>query len=246
MKKLLIFLVLIPFIFSGFILGCSDDDDNGGTTGPSVDVEEFEYYFGLMYIPSLRASWFIQVYAYEGSEITDLQLLINGIDIAMADYQGLYWTSSVPVELDEGQTNSFDLTINQLENHTFTLKNVCYPTVNWPLTWFLGQNTEVSWTLAEDSDYQDFIVSGISESDDEEKYQNLDPSDRSYTIPANYISTGYDLYTLMLMEYNYIVEGEFIAGSISFSGVYYGILEKNNISTDKLFKISREIIEQKI
>ena len=77
---------------------------------------------------------------------------------------------------------------------------------------------------------------GFAESDDadDDKYATLSPSDRSYTIPENWLNPDLDDYIFFLLEYSFEIDGKFgaIAGIAAAAG-YYEDVKSLNID-DKL------------
>lgn len=207
MKKLMLLFLIVMMSLSLLIIGCSDDDDddNNGTTTPSINPSDYDYAFSINRIDyKQKSTYTIMLWSVDSSIIDTLSLTIDGEPVMLSSYAGTDWSGSI-AGLNPGTEHSFALTINAKGSYNFDLMLPYSPMVTWPETINLSESNLFNWTLEADSYYQAFSGYAYAEDwdDDEDNYQELDPSARSYNMPANWLSSGFMYYSFSVYEYNY-------------------------------------------
>jgi hypothetical protein len=209
------------------LFGCGKDKKKSTTVTGSdlIDIEngDFDFFMGIVsYSIYEKAPYMVMIQSYnEDVLITSVELKINNAAITLISYVSFYYAE---LNLTQGQTVSYEAKINGTTysgNLTIPYRpqNVTFPAVFNP-----AQSYNITWSLAQNSQFQMFEAYGWNANNEQEtgKYKELSPSDRSFTIPANWIGSGYDEYDLALSEFSANWSGKFIA--ISFDGAweYYG------------------------
>jgi hypothetical protein len=237
MKKSIIFSILLLLLLSIFVIGCSDDDNDNGTTEPSINPEDYDYYMVVADMEA-RGDYLITIMAYEGVAITSIEISINGVDVIMTNLMNI-WTGIIP--LDEGQTYQVEMTLNE-NDYSFSIQTTYIPDVNWPANWIVTEPTTITWSLVANAEYQDLYATATDGITWDESYTDLGPSDRSFTIPANWVNPDLTDYTLMLMEMNFTLEDDLIVACMSADEAEY-VIGKGISNRDKI-EISKEIFKR--
>ena len=218
-----------------FISGCSDDD---GPSEPSINPEDYSYYMVVAAMDLLRSEYIITITPMNNNVITSVELSINGVDVVMSNYMG---TWSGLTEMDQGLTYQVETNING-NDHSLTINTPHIPIVDWPMNWVITEPTTISWTLTSNAEYQEFYATATDFTIWDENYEDLNNSDRSFTIPGNWVDPLLTDYYLMLMELNFSFDDDLIVSCMSVDEAAYGILE--NMSVHDKIKISKEIFKR--
>ncbi len=150
--------------------------------------------------------------------ITSMEVSINGVDVMMVNYMSM-WAGIT--EMDEGQTYQVEAVINEVD-YSFTIQTTHIPIVNWPIDWTVTEPTTISWTLASNAEYQDLYATATDYTIWDENYADLNNSDRSFTIPANWVDPLLPNFSLTLMEMNFAFDDDLIINCMSFDESFYG------------------------
>ena len=220
-----------------FISGCSDDDGDG-PSGPSINPEDYSYYMVVSAIDLQRSEYIITITPMNNNVITSVEISINGVDVVMSNYMGMW---SGLTEMDQGQAYQVEATING-NDHSLTINTPHIPIVDWPMNWVITEPTTISWTLTSNAEYQEFYATATDFTIWDENYEDLNNSDRSFTIPGNWVDPLLTDYYLMLMELNFSFDDDLIVSCMSVDEAAYGILE--NMSVYDKIKISKEIFKR--
>jgi len=215
MKKFLLVILVIGVFSSMFFTGCKDNKSNSTTTAPDpMHLENLDYFMAVA-SENYKGMYYIFIDSYnENATINTAALTINGIDIPLISegYEGwVSWFGSV--ELTQGQDIVCVLNING-NSYNLNLTVPYHPNLTWPESYNPGVSTTLSWTLSGDSEYQYFEgdAEGFDyetmETIEESKYVTLDQSDRSFTIPANWLNSDLDEYEFDLLEYSFEADGK--------------------------------------
>jgi len=235
-------LILIFTIVSMSLLtvtGCSkDDDDDNGPTGPSIDPNDYEFYM-VVSSTDLRSEYVLSLSSMGTTPIESVELTINGSMVTMVNYMN-NWAGFTNME--ENSNYQVEMTINEVD-YSFDMQVPYVPIVNWPNTWNIPEETEVTWTLAADAEYQDIYGSGQDGYAYDEAYTDLNPSDRSYTIPPNWLDSSLLEYNLLLMEMNFSFDNDLIINCFSSSEMDYAAdrqfekPDKNKLAYEMMLRI---------
>ncbi len=234
MKKITILILILTFCLTGFISGCSKDDDNGDPTGPSINPDDYDFYM-VVSSTGLRSNYMLNVSPMETNTIQTLELTVNGSAVIMTNYMSM-WVGLT--DMTEGQTYQVEMTINSTD-YSFTMITAYIPAVNWPNTWTVTEPTNLSWTLTSNAEYQEIYGTATDNVIWDEVYADLNASDRSFTIPANWVNVTLPEFNLMLMEMNFSFDDNLIINCMSASEMDYGILSES----DKI-RISKDITKR--
>ncbi|MEA2097132.1 MAG: hypothetical protein U9P73_10635 [Candidatus Cloacimonadota bacterium] len=237
MRKFTILFLIFAFSMMSFITGCSDDE-SGGTTGPSIDPEDYDYYMLVSATGNQRSDYIITITPMNDNVIISVEISINGIDVVMSSYMDMW---SGYTNMEEGQTYQVEAVINGTD-HSLTINTPYIPIVDWPTNWNITEPTIISWTLTSNAEYQEFYATATDYITWDENYADLDPSDRSFTIPGNWVDPLLTDYYLMLIEMNFSFEDNLIVSCMSANEAGYGILREMSVN-DKI-KISQNIFER--
>jgi len=234
MRKFTILILILTFCLIGFISGCSNDDDNGDPTGPSINPDDYDFYM-VVSSTGLRSNYMLNVSPMETNVIQTLELTLNGSAVIMTNYMST-WVGLA--DMTEGQTYQVEMTINSTD-YSFTMTTAYIPAVNWPNVWMVTEPTDLSWTLTSNAEYQEIYGTATDNVIWDEVYADLNASDRSFTIPANWVNVTLPEFNLMLMEMNFSFDDDLIINCISASEMDYGILSES----DKI-RISKDITKR--
>lgn len=240
MKKFTILFLVLTFSILGFISGCSDDDGGGGTTDPSIDPEDYAFYMTVTSTDYQRDNYMITMIPMANNIITSLEISINGVDVVMTNYMELWSGSTI---MSEGQTYQLEVTINGID-HSLTINTPHIPVVNWPVNWVLTEPTSIAWTLTADAEYQEIYGTSTDYITWDEAYADLSPSDRSFTIPANWVDPIYTDYYLMLVEMNFAFEDNLIVTCMAFDEAFYVQGRLNGESKRNIIEISKDMYKR--
>ena len=235
MRKFSIFILVLTFCLVGLISGCSNDDESGDPTGPSINPDDYDFYM-VVSSTGLRSEYIINVSPMDTNTIQTLELTVNGSTVNMTNYMSM-WVGLT--NMNEGQTYQVEMAMNG-SDYSFTMTTVHIPVVNWPNTWTVTEPTDLSWTLTSNAEYQEIYGTATDNTIWDEAYADLNASDRSYTIPANWVNAALPEFNLMLMEMNFSFDDDLIINCMSASEMDYGILsesDKIRISKDFAKKI---------
>ena len=206
----------------------TNENDNeliGGEIEIIMDPSVYDFAF-IVVAPFFRDVYQILVtnWDYE-NPLTNVQLNVNGNPVIITDGWGEY-------DFTAGLTYNFDLAINRVV-YDFDLQICSNLTGNWPEFYNPTQETSIIWTQQNNPNYQDFFLEGYDENweNSEYKYEVLNNSARSFTIPANWIASTWYEYYMSIWTVNYIESGNLIAMSDKWDGMGY-YRGKNGEKTD--------------
>jgi hypothetical protein len=235
MKKTVLWLLVLTMIVSLALTGCGKDkkSTNNTITGSDLaDLEngDFDFFLGITSFDIYDKGTYlvmIQSYDYE-QQITSATLSINNQEVPLSQegYDGYYFFYG-EVMLNQGQAAAYDVTVNSA-SYSGELTIPYQPqNVNFPMEFNPAQSYDISWSLGGNSQYQLFEVYGYNWDDDEEdgEYKELSPSARSFTIPANWVNSGFEYYDIALSEFSANWSGKFIAVAFDGSIAEYGYEE---------------------
>jgi hypothetical protein len=183
---------------------------------------------------------------YTRDGIESVEMTVDGVPVVLENLYGYDFIGNV--EMNVGQTYDVDITYNGNVHHNFDLTAADSPVINWPATYESTEALPINWDLDYNAEYQFLDGWAYNDSDDEDddNFKEFDSSDRDWTIPANWLNSGYDYYDLSLSELNYIYSGDFLALSSGTSAVFYGDWrDSENTSkeqTEKFIKIVKSKI----
>ncbi len=195
--------------------GCSKDDD-GDSTGPSDNPEDFTY---LLNVYSLaKGSYEMMLMPISSQDaIENVECTINGNSVSFSwNEMYLQWTGTH--QMSAGGTYNFVLSIDGDEYDTdLTLVNQL-TNVSWPIIYQPSEENEVTWELAGDNEFQ--LLQGTTETSVIE-IEYLDSSDRSFTIPAEWIGTSSQMYQFTLTQTNEATSDDLMIISTDFANEIY-------------------------
>ena len=234
MKKIFFILMIVSMAFSLATLGCSknssSNNDNNNTAGPNFNPDDYDYYFAVFRNGGLRDSYAVSVMPSDSTNVIEsVTLSVNGTNVEMAavGYINAWYGT---YEFNQGDNYEFNLNIDGIA-YNYNLQIASQYNVNWPENYNPAEATELTWIQQTDCDYQDFNLDGDGS---EDKTQVLETSARSFTIPANWIGTTYNIYTLEFWGINYKeVNGKMLVTSDELSSRDYynfGKSQKEEIS----------------
>ena len=240
MRKFTILFLVLTFSMMGLITGCGDDED-GGTTGPSINPEDYDFYMTVTATNYQRNENVITIIPMDNNIITSLEVFVNGDAVVISNYMDL-WIGST--NMNEGQAYQIEMIIND-NNYSFTINIPHIPIVNWPVSWIITEPTTINWTLTADAEYQEIYGTSTDNITWDEAYADLGPSDRSFTIPANWVDPNYPDFDLMLMEMNFSFEDNLIVSCMSFDEAFYayGRLSGNS-GKHNIIEISKDMYKR--
>ena len=219
MKKFTILFLIITFSILGIISGCSDDDGGGGTTDPSINPEDYIYLLNVI-STDFRGNYVITLWSDEiNNNIGEVTCTINGSQCSFLWNENLGWWSA-SYSMNAGETYNFALTIDGTEYDTDLNIVNQISNVSWPIAYDPLQEYEITWELASNSDYT--LFQGVTEAYYQEM-EELDPADRSFTIPAEWLGTTSQMYQFTIIQMNYAYDGDLLLNSTDFvSEIYLG------------------------
>ena len=239
MKKFTILFLVLTFSILGFITGCGDDE-NGGTTGPSIDPDDYAYYMVVSGIDYQRSDYIISIIPMGNNIITSMEISVNGVDVLMTNYMDMW--SGIAL-MDEGQTYQVEAVING-NDYSFSIVTTYIPEVNWPNIWNFTEPTPITWSLESNAEYQDFYATATNYSTWDDNFSELNPSDRSFTIPENWVDPLLTDYSLMLMEMNFSFKDNLIVSCMSADEAFYIQGRLNGKSKHNLIEISKDMYKR--
>lgn len=237
MKKYGVLCILFCLITSLLVVGCGDDKDNDNPTGPSIDPEDFDFYFAVSSFdaPYRDNEYLVVVDSYSGETVEGVTVIADDQEVMMSNMWNT-WTGLAT--LDEGSSHHFAVVIGG-DSFVFDLETVSTPDVNWPVLYNPAEAMNLAWTLDpdQDSEYQWLFADAANMSgNDDEKEVALDVAARSYTVPANWFDASFTDYHFYIVENNIKVVDDLIAFSTEISFADYWPYEK---SSDKIALIKR-------
>jgi len=241
MKKSLIMFLFITVVLAMLVSGCSDDKKS--STGPG-DLSDYDFTFGISEMGSAGrdVEYIVAVYSDNDTELSSVAVTVNGSTYDLvSSYDGFIALITLP---DNGAYD-YEVVINGDENFDFNLQPTFAPVVNWPEDYVSTEDLELNWTLVNEGnpDYQEFSAWAWSDlEDDDELYEELSNSARSYTLSANWCSSEMDSYELDLFVANYQTTGDLMIMSVGqSSGYYYNFDEAKSSKIELLTRLSKKI-----
>jgi len=220
-----------------FITGCSDDEND--PTGPSIDPEDYDYYMTVS-AEQGRGDYIIIISPMANNVITSMELSVNGVDVIMVNYPSM-WAGTT--EMDEGQTYQVEAVING-SDYSFSIVTAHIPAVNWPAIWDITEPTAIIWSLTSNAEYQEFYATATDYTIWDDNYEDLNNSDRSYTIPANWVDPLLTDYSLLLIEMNFAFENDLIVSCMSFDAAFYVQGRLNGESKRDIMELSKDMYKR--
>jgi len=230
---LLLSIVLVLGIFS-----CSDDDNKQSYNPTDAEYIPENYAIKVAIVDNLDSD--------ENNDFIALVLGFDETDEISIEVDGTNFLTSFSIGMHSGlvtlENSIFDFTVivNGSKDYEFTLKNVPIPEANWPELYPIGDAVELEWTLSSDENpmYQEICY----EETDNDHLFILDPSDRNFTIPAEWCNDDSDHFEIELWTVNYDVDGDMLAASLALSmGDYNSIKNFETLTgrvTDFLDKLT--------
>ncbi|MCD4829189.1 MAG: hypothetical protein K8R90_07180 [Candidatus Cloacimonetes bacterium] len=247
MKKTLMGILILVFAASSlFVVGCGDDNGGGGggTTNPPGpgDVDDFDFFMAITELTARDRTdwWSIMVIPLSpDNPIVTLELSIDGQSVPIEFYYDIW--SAEYTGFTRGQSYTITAVVN---GTTFTedITIVYWPFTNLPMAWNMSEPFDLEWTLDGDNMWQMVSASASWWDPDTDDYQSveqeleLSPSDRSATIPANWLDIPADVSAdviLGLAETNWAFNNRFAVISTAYDFNYYWAtrdLDRNEIT----------------
>ena len=219
MKKTTILFMVFMFSTMIFISGCGNDDDDGGggSTGPSTDPSDYTYLLNS-YSLNNRDYEITLMPVDPNNPIGEIDCTING-NLCSFSWNDMYalWSTTFP--MNPGETYNFALTIDGTE-YDADLTNVnLIANVSWPIAYDPSESYTVTWELAADNEFQWF--QGLTGAAVEE-LEDLDPGDRSFTIPEEWLGTTGPMHQFVVIQTNHAYSDDLLLLSIDFvSEIYF-------------------------
>jgi len=212
MKKITILFSIFAIGLLGFISGCSDDNGGGGTTDPSINPEDYVYSINVINT-NIRGNYEIMLMPIDGnSTIGEVECTINGNSCSFLWNENYGWWSA-SYTMNAGGTYNFVLTIDGADyDADLTLVNQI-TNVSWPILYNPLQEYVVTWELATNCDY--CMFQGVTETSVQE-LEELDPADRSFTIPAEWLGITPQMFQFTIIQSNYAFNGNLLLNSTDF------------------------------
>ena len=217
------------------------------TTIENGDINPGDYSY-LMYvikIPEWKSDNYSIMFDSENDSITSVELKINNESIEVThetygDYYDSWYASGLT--FNENESYTFEVKINESKSvSNFSLKIPDLVTANWSDTLDLTQPINFTWTQTHSTMHQEFAADAYNwETDDKVyKYEVLQPSDRSYIMPANWLPTDYPEYSFSIMSGNYHTDTHLFAIAIASDYKDYGYSKNSENSIVKIKNILR-------
>ncbi|MFO7896472.1 MAG: hypothetical protein R6U84_06045 [Candidatus Cloacimonadales bacterium] len=246
MKRFMVLLIATFAILSLSLVGCSEDEkDNGSSTGPEIDPEDYGYYFAIsksMFADSQTKDdeYMVVLNNFEASNIQTAELKIDNEVIELIPWQGS-WGGYVSLSADH-EEHDFELSIDG-SNYHFGLSKAIMPEVDWPENYVMADGMQLDWQLnpSIDSDLQQVTGIGHAEvGNNENKQEFVDSDARTFMIPNNWFDEDYPEYSFTVDQINYLVEDDLLAMSIEIDPHDYGSGNKSYSADEKI----RELIHK--
>ncbi|MDP8268699.1 MAG: hypothetical protein P9L97_08230 [Candidatus Tenebribacter davisii] len=238
MKKISILFLILSLSLLGFIAGCGKDDDEGGTTDPSINPNDYNYYVVVSGSVG-EDNYIINITPMANNLIIQtLELTVNDSAVTMTNFLSM-WTGYCT--MSEGASYQLDIILNGID-YSFNINIPYTPAVMWPDEWIITESTNITWNLTSNAEYQDIYASANDGVIYEAQYADLNASDRSFTVPANWVSSTLTEYNLLLMEMNFSFDNDMIVSCMAANEHdYYPAPE---IRYNDKIKISKEIFNK--
>jgi len=241
MKKSFMMFLFVTVVLSMLITGCSDDKKSStgpDPSGPVIDPTDYNYYFGVSSLYSDRnEEYLIAVSSYDGTIISTVEVSVSG-ETYILESAG-FGAFIGYIDLPDAGVYSYEVVIDGDKEFSFNLSPAPIVNAQWPDAVTVGDDFDVTWTLTpnQDPQVQEFSGYAYDEMDNEEDvYETLLPSARSYTVPGNWFSNSMTSFDYDLIVANYEIDGQMIAVSVegSFAEYYsYGKSENNKLDLIK-------------
>jgi hypothetical protein len=220
MKKLSTFLVFALALGALLTTSCKSNSNNN-IVGPG-DITPANTDWEIMFFETpggKAAEYSISVnYWQEQTDIlaTDtFHMMIDDVEVPLTTYNfGGYWSIWGTVELNPGQTYAVKLYKNDTQITSANLMMPYNATATFPTSFDPAQSTSFSWTLSNNNQYQfagasayQYVQGGDSNYDD--AIEDISPSARSHTVPANGIQDfgAGTWFELLVGQMNYVRNG---------------------------------------
>lgn len=233
-RHLLLLLLLIPLLF--LFTGCNSDPEDI-TAPPTVSYTNADWQViwiagsGDALDKDYAGAFSLLYTGLDYSVLNETDTATIEVDGVEHDFIPLFsptfgiWISS-PLELDLGVTHELSFSYNGNTKASVEIRLPDVPEVTFPTTYLPTQEVELSWTLASNSQWQQAGVDATSpdEENTDEFYQNLAPSARTTTIPANSVtSQGMGtVYELSVSELNYKLSNRIAFSCFGIDAKSYG------------------------
>jgi hypothetical protein len=196
-----------------------DDDDNNGITDPG-DITPANTDWEIIFVHnagfeklesySVIIDWLGDPSAL--SQTDTYSMKIDGTEYPVSSY----WIFdmviiSASVELNPGHLYDFEFYRNGNKVCDANIRMPYNATATFPQNYSPSAAANISWNLSDNNQYQFAGVSAYNEGMDEEQEAivQIQPSARSYTVPANAV-TGFGAgteYSLLVSEMNFVRDG---------------------------------------
>jgi len=211
LRKGIVLLLSIVLVLG--ISSCSDDDNKESYNPTDAEYLPGDYPIKIAIFENFEtedeSDFGAMLFGFEESD--EISIEVDGASYPFAFGLGIHLSM---LEFD-GSLNTFELTVNGTKAYEFTLKNVPIAEANWPEFYPIGEAFDLKWTLSPDENpmYQDICY---EETDNDHQF-TLDPSDRDFTIPAEWCKEDTDHFEIELWVINYDVDNDLLATSMSLS-----------------------------
>jgi hypothetical protein len=232
MKKFVYLIMLL--LITSCIVSCSDSDNNESYNPTDAEYlpDNYPYKISFGDFPDTEDpnDFLFIIIGFE--ETDEIILRLNGNDIETS----LFFGCHIGGFITDDEINTYQLIVNGSETHEFTLKSVPVVEANWPTFYPLGDAFDLEWSLSPDEDpmHQEIIYQD-NENFDNDHLAVLDPSDREFTIPAEWNIECEDFhFEIELWVINYDVDNDLLATSVCLSMGDYCYLENKSDYVGKL------------
>jgi len=231
--------LFITLIASMLLTGCGDDKKTNSPSGPEIDPTDYNYYFGISSIvrDGRDNEYLVAVSSYDGTAIASAEVTVAGQTYTLENAYGILIGY---VTLPQIGAYSYEVVIDGNKEFNFNLAPAPVVEAQWPQTIMIGEDFDVSWSLSPNQDPQVQEFSGYAYDemgDEEDHFETLSTSARSYTVPGNWFSTDMTSYEYDLIAVNYATDGEMIGVSVEGSFIeYYAYGKSTNKPLDYIKK----------
>jgi len=239
--------MLIVLLAMLALSACGDDDnDNGLTEIPDINPENFDWDIYILDIAGDdREDYYYVTCDWLGNEdaITEqdqFSIQFNDAEPIILSGWGWFgeWSFSAEAFLSPGTNYNVKLLKNSVQVTSGNIKTAYRAYGNFPSYYNPTTTAELSWTLSDNNQYQVAGVSSYSEDyeDYDDAMEDLDPSDRTYTIPANAVQHfgDYTEYELLIMEMNFTQNGRTAFMAVQGSSNYYESIPAKDVAQNLL------------
>jgi hypothetical protein len=240
------------------LIGCSKSDNPTKIISPddvTSSTADWMIIAGNWVDPSGKSSQSITVVPTNLVDFLNYSLVlkIDNVQLPLAhDNQIPVWSGTA--ELEPGQTYVFHIyatnPVNSITSEYTASAKMVYPVEGqFPDPYHLNMNTLITWSVAQDSQFQQVYVTSTSATNEIDEYEKqVNSSTRSYTIPANCVTnygTG-SVITLEVNEFSYAHAGRLALFTASSSSANYPVLKNQEVDKNQMIMKMVERFRQKL